>query len=97
MPPPASDVYGKEVILVYDSLGTVRSDGVFWTDSNGRQFIRRVRDRRSYPFTGYKQEPVASNYYPITTGGRGGGPRARDLFRALLDPITILPSVLCVY
>ena len=42
----------------------------FWTDSNGRQMIRRVQDTRfSYDIgNGAEIEPVTSNYYPINTG-----------------------------
>merc|ERR1719210_2682119 len=41
----------------------------FWTDSNGRQMIRRVQDTRfSYDLQdGAKWEPVSSNYYPINS------------------------------
>lgn len=41
---------------------------VFHTDANGRQMVRRVLNQRSFNFTDGEKEPVASNYYPITTG-----------------------------
>lgn len=48
------------------SVATIASDATFFTDSNGREMIRRVRDRRpDYDID--IDEPVAGNYYPITT------------------------------
>ena len=64
------DDQGKEVIFRYDSE-TIFSSGEFWTDSNGRQMIQRLRDQRmSFEFTqeDVDEEPTASNYYPVTTG-----------------------------
>ena len=43
---PVQQDIGKEVILVYDTGGAVDNDGEFYTDSNGRQFIRRLRNKR---------------------------------------------------
>lgn len=61
------DDQGKEVILTY-TKPEIENNGVFWTDSNGRQMIRRVRNQRpSYTLTDGDQEPVASNYYPVAT------------------------------
>ena len=43
--------------------------GVFYTDSNGREWQRRVRNARpDYNLT--LTEPVAMNYYPINTAAR---------------------------
>merc|ERR1719189_230772 len=41
----------------------------FWTDSNGRQMMKRIQDTRfSYDLNGGElSEPVASNYYPINS------------------------------
>ncbi|XP_059099516.1 lysosomal alpha-mannosidase-like [Tigriopus californicus] len=59
---------GKEVIMVYTDK-TLENDGEFWTDANGRQFMRRIKDERfSYELTDGDKEPVSSNYYPVTTG-----------------------------
>lgn len=43
-----------------------RTSPEFWTDSNGINIIRRVKDYRdSYPYE--VTEPVASNFYPINS------------------------------
>ena len=61
---------GKEVIIRYtNNAAGFDNAGEFWTDANGRQMMRRIRDHRfSFELTDGDQEPVSSNYYPITTG-----------------------------
>mmetsp|Transcript_897 Transcript_897/g.1222 ORF Transcript_897/g.1222 Transcript_897/m.1222 type:complete len:1115 (-) Transcript_897:41-3385(-) len=56
---------GKEVVIKYSS--SLKSKGVFYTDSNGREMVKRIRDGRgpSYPQPLNISEPVAGNYYPI--------------------------------
>eukprot|EP01064_Diplonema_japonicum_P013575 TRINITY_DN2111_c0_g3_i1.p1 TRINITY_DN2111_c0_g3~~TRINITY_DN2111_c0_g3_i1.p1 ORF type:complete len:1112 (+),score=256.66 TRINITY_DN2111_c0_g3_i1:48-3383(+) len=56
--------WGKEVIMRY-STG-LKSDGVFYTDSNGREMVKRMYNKRgpSYPPL-VVSEPVAGNYYPV--------------------------------
>ncbi|XP_017769969.1 PREDICTED: lysosomal alpha-mannosidase-like [Nicrophorus vespilloides] len=55
---------GTEVISRFTA--DVDSNGTFYTDSNGRQMLRRVRDyRETYDYT--DEEPVSGNYYPITS------------------------------
>ncbi|XP_001866193.2 lysosomal alpha-mannosidase [Culex quinquefasciatus] len=62
-PIPIEDGKGKEVITRFYT--DIQSNGVFWTDSNGREMIKRVRDHReTFDFDGV--EPVAGNYYPVT-------------------------------
>ena len=55
---------GKEVAIRYAS--DLKSYGVFYTDSNGREMIKRERDERgpSYPKLDVS-EPIAGNYYPV--------------------------------
>lgn len=56
--------WGKEVVVRYAS--SLASDRTFYTDSNGREMLKRVRDARgpSYPVLNVS-EPVAGNYYPV--------------------------------
>lgn len=63
-PVPIDDNLGKEVITRIDS--SVKSGGVFYTDSNGRELLQRKKDYR--PTWQLKQtEPIAGNYYPINS------------------------------
>ena len=59
-----SDKIGKEVITRYSS--NLKSNGEFYTDSNGREMLKRKLNYR--PTWDVKLlEPVAGNYYPITS------------------------------
>lgn len=60
-PIPIKDVVGKEVVTRFTS--EIMSKGIFYTDSNGREMIKRVRNSKPL----YNDELVAINYYPITT------------------------------
>ena len=63
-PIPIGDGIGKEVVTRYNTM--VDNHGVFYTDSNGRQFVRRKRNSRpTWNLTVF--EPTAGNYYPINT------------------------------
>ncbi|KNC81770.1 hypothetical protein SARC_05918 [Sphaeroforma arctica JP610] len=63
-PQAASPWVGKEVIVRYTT--DIKSKGVFYTDANGREMQRRVRDHReNWPLR--DTEPVSRNYYPINT------------------------------
>uniref|UniRef100_A0AAY4F1G4 Alpha-mannosidase n=1 Tax=Denticeps clupeoides TaxID=299321 RepID=A0AAY4F1G4_9TELE len=62
-PVPVGDGLGKEVITRFDT--NIRTSGLFYTDSNGREVLER-RDYR--PTWDLKQtEPIAGNYYPINS------------------------------
>ena len=74
-PIPGSD--GKEVVMTYTAnpKGSPSDDSdqkvEFFTDSNGRQMIHRIKNERfSFNFTeqDVERDPITSNYYPITTG-----------------------------
>ncbi|XP_026429937.1 alpha-mannosidase-like [Papaver somniferum] len=56
---------GMEVITrITTSMATKK---MFYTDSNGRDFLQRVRDyRKDWSLSVY--EPVAGNYYPLNLG-----------------------------
>ncbi|CAM4947282.1 unnamed protein product [Rotaria socialis] len=61
-PIPIDDNFGKEIIMRYDT--DIQTDGLFYTDANGREIIERKRDYRpSWNYTVY--ESVSGNYYPI--------------------------------
>nr|XP_054773822.1 lysosomal alpha-mannosidase-like isoform X1 [Lytechinus pictus] len=63
-PIPISDDLGKEIITRFDT--NIESDQTFYTDSNGRQMMKRVLyQREDYPYV--NSEPVAGNYYPINS------------------------------
>ncbi|KAI3451418.1 hypothetical protein Pfo_008083 [Paulownia fortunei] len=64
-PIPTDDSIGKEVITRLTA--NMVTDKVFYTDSNARDFLKRVRDYRAdWPLT--VTQPVAGNYYPINLG-----------------------------
>ncbi|XP_968354.2 lysosomal alpha-mannosidase [Tribolium castaneum] len=55
---------GKEVISQFST--PLQTEGVFYTDSNGREILKRVRNQRpDYDYT--DEQPVAGNYYPVTS------------------------------
>jgi hypothetical protein len=67
---PIDDKIGKEVIFRFDTQGAVKSDAKWYTDSNGLEFVERIRNfRPTWNLTLHdEQEFVAANYFPITTG-----------------------------
>ncbi|XP_020217055.1 alpha-mannosidase isoform X1 [Cajanus cajan] len=64
-PIPIEDGIGKEVIT--QMTANMVTNKEFYTDSNGRDFLKRVRDHRDdWPLQ--VNEPVAGNYYPLNLG-----------------------------
>ncbi|XP_030485943.2 alpha-mannosidase [Cannabis sativa] len=64
-PIPTDDGVGKEVITRLTA--NMETNKVFYTDSNGRDFLKRVRDHREdWPLT--VTQPEAGNYYPLNLG-----------------------------
>lgn len=61
-PIPIEDDVGKEIVSRFTT--DIHNDGVFYTDSNGREMIRRKRDTRG-TWNLEVNEPIAGNYYPI--------------------------------
>ncbi|XP_004716876.2 lysosomal alpha-mannosidase-like [Echinops telfairi] len=58
------DEFGKEIISRFDT--ELKTRGLFYTDSNGREILQRRRDYR--PTWNLKRtEPVAGNYYPVNS------------------------------
>ncbi|XP_060711191.1 lysosomal alpha-mannosidase isoform X2 [Hemiscyllium ocellatum] len=63
-PIPTGDGIGKEVISRFDT--SLKTEGTFYTDSNGREILTRRRDYR--PTWKFEQtEPVAGNYFPVNS------------------------------
>ena len=55
---------GKEIVLRYKT--NVNNSDTFFTDSNGRDFMKRIRsERETWDLKEF--EPVAGNYYPVNT------------------------------
>ncbi|KAG8550666.1 hypothetical protein GDO81_022954 [Engystomops pustulosus] len=63
-PIPLRDNLGKEVISRFDSK--LQTNGLFYTDANGRQILQRRRDFRE-TWSLQQTEPVAGNYYPVNS------------------------------
>uniref|UniRef100_A0A1B6DE70 Alpha-mannosidase n=1 Tax=Clastoptera arizonana TaxID=38151 RepID=A0A1B6DE70_9HEMI len=64
-PIPIDDNNGKEIITRY-TIRSIKSKQDFYTDSNGREILRRTRNSRPSYILDLK-EPVSGNYYPVTT------------------------------
>eukprot|EP01043_Picozoa_sp_COSAG02_P051476 COSAG02_NODE_5421_length_4345_cov_3.631653_3_plen_527_part_00 len=57
---------GKEIVLKFESA--IQSKGTFYTDSNGREMVKRQRNARGPSYPPYQiGEPVAGNYYPVNS------------------------------
>ena len=63
-PIPISDGLGKEIISRFDT--DLVSNGIWYTDANGREMQKRIRDYRK-TWSLNNTEPVASNYYPVNS------------------------------
>ncbi|XP_035831920.1 probable alpha-mannosidase At5g13980 [Helianthus annuus] len=62
---PIGDGVGKEIATKIST--TIKSNQTFYTDSNGRDFIERIRDYRA-DWDLEVNQPIAGNYYPINLG-----------------------------
>ena len=55
---------GKEVVSLFTT--PLQTDGNFYTDSNGREMLKRTRNYRpTFDYT--NEEPIAGNYHPVTS------------------------------
>ncbi|XP_042519193.1 alpha-mannosidase At3g26720-like [Macadamia integrifolia] len=61
-PIPVDDGIGKEIITQIAT--TMDTNKTFYTDSNGRDFIERIRDYRT-DWDLQVNQPIAGNYYPV--------------------------------
>ncbi|PKA54015.1 alpha-mannosidase [Apostasia shenzhenica] len=64
-PIPTEDGIGKEVITRLTT--NMVTNKTFYTDSNGRDFIKRIRDYRT-DWNLTVTQPIAGNYYPLNLG-----------------------------
>lgn len=64
-PIPVDDRIGKEVATQITT--NMKTNKTFYTDSSGRDFIKRIRDYRP-DWDLQVNQPVAGNYYPINLG-----------------------------
>ncbi|CAN0924761.1 Alpha-mannosidase At3g26720 [Linum grandiflorum] len=64
-PIPVDDGTGKEITT--QIITSMKTNKTFYTDSNGRDFIKRIRDQRT-DWDLEVNQPVAGNYYPINLG-----------------------------
>ncbi|KAG4927436.1 hypothetical protein JHK85_053922 [Glycine max] len=64
-PIPVDDDIGKEIITQFKT--TMKTNKTFYTDSNGRDFIKRIRDFRT-DWDLQVNQPIAGNYYPVNLG-----------------------------
>ncbi|KAJ3628804.1 hypothetical protein MTP99_013243 [Tenebrio molitor] len=63
-PVDVSDGIGREVVSVFTT--PLQTEGNFYTDSNGREMLKRTRNYRpTFDYT--NEEPIAGNYHPITS------------------------------
>lgn len=60
---PIADGVGKEIVTRFQT--DLRTAGTFFTDSNGREMLRRQRNVRD-TWNVTIVEPAAGNYYPVT-------------------------------
>lgn len=63
-PVPVDDWIGREIITRFDT--DIPSNGIFYTDSNGREMVKRKRNHRD-SWNVKLLEEVSGNYYPVTT------------------------------
>lgn len=61
-----SSTIGREIVTRFE-ISNFKNKGIFYTDSNGREIIRRSRDvRENFQFDP-SDEQITSNYYPVTS------------------------------
>ncbi|KAI8042727.1 hypothetical protein M5D96_004044 [Drosophila gunungcola] len=64
-PIPIDDKLGSEFVTNFKS--EISSNGVFYTDSNGRELMRRERNMREDFVADLSRQPVSGNFYPVTS------------------------------
>ncbi|XP_026842967.1 lysosomal alpha-mannosidase [Drosophila persimilis] len=64
-PIPTDEDTGREIVTLFYS--EISSNGVFYTDSNGREMIRREKDKREDFTPDLSRQPTSGNYYPVVS------------------------------
>ncbi|XP_022230107.2 lysosomal alpha-mannosidase-like [Drosophila obscura] len=64
-PIPIVDNVGMEIVTNFRS--GISSNGVFYTDSNGRELMRREKDKREDFDSDLSHQPISGNFYPVTS------------------------------
>ncbi|KAH8283700.1 hypothetical protein KR018_012603 [Drosophila ironensis] len=64
-PVPRDEEFGHEIVTIFSS--DIESNGVFYTDANGRELLKREKDKREGFNSELDRQPTAGNYYPITS------------------------------
>lgn len=59
--------YGAEIITKFKVKEDFDNKNEFYTDSNGREIIKRVLNKRNDFVYDPTEEPVSGNYYPVTS------------------------------
>ncbi|EDW77497.1 uncharacterized protein Dwil_GK24528 [Drosophila willistoni] len=64
-PIPTDSDTAREIVSLFKT--GISSDGVFYTDSNGREMLKRQKNKRENYDPDLGQQPTSGNYYPITS------------------------------
>ncbi|XP_039498257.1 lysosomal alpha-mannosidase [Drosophila santomea] len=64
-PIPIDDKEGSEFVTNFKS--EISSNGVFYTDSNGRELMKREKNKREDFVSDLSSQPVSGNFYPVTS------------------------------
>jgi len=59
------DNLGREIVTNFKSQ--ISSKGVFYTDSNGRELMKREKNKREDFVSDLSLQPVSGNFYPVTS------------------------------
>ncbi|KAL3069075.1 hypothetical protein niasHT_034305 [Heterodera trifolii] len=64
LPKDQDNLTTMEIVTKYQ-MPSIKSNGIFWTDSNGRQMMQRRRNHNEWFSFESNSEPISANYYPI--------------------------------
>ncbi|XP_002066512.2 lysosomal alpha-mannosidase [Drosophila willistoni] len=64
-PIPTDSDTAREIVTLFKS--GISSDGVFYTDANGRELIWRKKDKREDYDPDLSVQPISGNFYPVTS------------------------------